>query len=447
MKDLGMRSYRVNISHAHFAPELKALVTEAKAFGIDILPVLTPDVDMEGDDSQSLYSKSYALAFTLASGLSEQVRVWELGNELENFAIIKACEIQDDGVQYNCSWGPAGGNGPLHYFTPRWVKVSSVLKGMIDGINAVDPTLRKAIGTAGWGHTGAFTRMLQDGIDWDITVWHHYEGNPEEALKVLANYGRPIWVTEFNNSQGSENGEQQQAQGLTRMMQHLRDQSQLYRVEAAHIYELLDEPYWAPSFEAVMGLVRVIKDGKGGWRLGPPKPAYQAVKQFIASAPKDPPARTAGTTPSKQIQPDIPRYAKGTTRCDVNQIDRSVTSFENQVAYSYCLLAGRLPSPAEQWHYVLALKAGSGVIDVLQKLLNSNELRTTVFPQNMSNGQFVIRLYQLLLDRNPDGQGFADYVAQLGRGSLTRQQLATTLLISPEFQNRQSMLFPPRQPQ
>ena len=48
--------------------------------------------------------------------------------------------------------GFAGGVGPLDYFGPRWEKVSAALDGLSRGIKSVDPTARRAIGTAGWGH-------------------------------------------------------------------------------------------------------------------------------------------------------------------------------------------------------------------------------------------------------------------------------------------------------
>ena len=44
-----------------------------------------------------LYSKSYSLAVSLASQFKDEIRVWELGNEMENYAIIKPCEMRDDG--------------------------------------------------------------------------------------------------------------------------------------------------------------------------------------------------------------------------------------------------------------------------------------------------------------------------------------------------------------
>ena len=153
----------------------------------------------------------------------------------------RPCEKRDDGTKYPCQWGPAGGVTALEYYGPRWAKVSAVLKGLSDGMTAADPTIRKAMGTAGWGHMGAFERMQRDGIQWDISVWHIYGEDPEWAFAKLAQFKRPIWVTEFDNPRGSQEDEQQQAAGISLMMSRLRALKDRYNVEAAYIYELMDE--------------------------------------------------------------------------------------------------------------------------------------------------------------------------------------------------------------
>jgi hypothetical protein len=169
--ELGMKSYRVNVPDATSKPILDELVAEGRARGIEILPVLTPgETDLDKDTVDELYEKAHRLAFTLGSWFKEDIRVWELGNEMENYAILQPCDMRDDGTQYPCEWGPAGGVTAGEYHGERWRKVSAVLKGLSDGIKEVDPDLRRAIGTAGWGHLGAFERMDQDGIEWDISV-------------------------------------------------------------------------------------------------------------------------------------------------------------------------------------------------------------------------------------------------------------------------------------
>jgi hypothetical protein len=461
VKDLGMRSYRVNISRATSAPALAELVRRAKARNIAILPVITPAFNLDRSTAQELYTAARNLAVTLVSQFKSDIRIWELGNELENYAIIKACEIQDDGVQYNCGWGPAGGTGVLHYYGPRWAKVSAVLKGLSEGTIAVDPTIRKAIGTAGWGHSGAFLRMLEDGIKWDISVWHHYEGDPEEALKFLARLGRPIWVTEFNHPRGSESGEDAQAQGLIQMMTYLRRYKHIYNVEAAHIYELMDEPYWAPSFEAVMGLVRMVKAGPRLWKPGEPKPAYDAVRKFIAAddrvqqafSPSEARPATQGAAPASPTTAPSAQMPTGTTavaappalpvprQCDLRSFDRSASTPENQVAYSYCLILGRPVDGAGNESYVAAVKHGQNILQVLEELLNSHEFDARYAAASLGNAGYVTLLYRLLLHREPDGSGFQSYLSQLDDGKLTRTALQKELISSSEFQQIQAILF------
>jgi hypothetical protein len=281
LRDIGLTSYRVNVRRIEDIPGLIELNKKAKARNIEILPTLTPALDLDKEEPLSLQKDAYAFAHTIVSRLNGDIKIWELGNELENYAIIKACEMQGDGSQYDCSWGPAGGVGELEYYPPRWDKVSAVLRGLSEGTKDADPFAQRAMGTAGWGHTGAFKRLQKDGVNWDISVWHMYGQDPEWAFKILAQFGKPIWVTEFNHPGGSSKDEQSQAAGLRKQMARLLELSKPYNVRAAHIYELLDETYWEPSEEARMGLVRLERNGTRGWKVGNQKLAYIAVKGFL----------------------------------------------------------------------------------------------------------------------------------------------------------------------
>ena len=163
----------------------------------------------------------------------------------------------------------------------------AVLRGLSDGIADKAPDAQRAIGTAGWGHVGFFDLLRDNGVAWDISVWHIYGENPEWAFKQLQAFGKPIWVTEFDHPSGSSNGgEDAQAQGLEAMIAQLRRLAPIYRVEASFVYELCDETYWAPSSEATMGLVHLDKADNGGWQVGAAKSAFQTVKQAIAKSPE-----------------------------------------------------------------------------------------------------------------------------------------------------------------
>ena len=442
LQALGMTSYRVNVGDERVAPRLAELVAEAKKRSIDILPVITPGFDLANGTTNDLYNKSFKLAVSLISKFKTDIRVWELGNEMENYAIIKPCEMQDDGVQYNCAWGPAGGVGPLEYYGPRWAKVSAVLKGLSDGTMAVDPTIRKAMGTAGWGHIGAFERMRQDGIQWDISVWHAYGQDPEWALKKIVEYGKPIWVTELNHPFGSKNdGEQGQARGLKHAMERLKALETTYKVEAAHIYELMDETYWAPDYEAFMGLVTLEKNSSGKWTPGRPKLAYEAVRAVIGKARG---ADVAGPVPMQkraaagppEARPPVPARA-----CDLARHARRGTRPAQQVAYSYCLILGRTADGRGLANWTRRLVEGMSVTDLLGGMIESNEFATSRSVAGISDPAFVTYIYRLLLGSNP-ASDHSSLVMRLQNGSLSRLDIAKSILRSGEFQRGHPILFP-----
>lgn len=417
LKDLGLKSYRVNVTGEDNADMLASLVDAGKARGIEILPVLTPQgIDLDKDSPEDLYGKTRKLAVALGTRFKDDIRVWELGNELENYAIIKPCEKRDDGTQYPCGWGPAGGVGALDYYGPRWVKVSAVLKGLSDGMIEVDPGIRKALGTAGWGHVGAFARMKQDGIAWDISVWHMYGEDPEWAFREMSGYGKPIWVTEFNNPNGSERSERLQAEGIKQAMTQLRALSEKYKVEAAHIYELFDETYWAPSFEAKMGLVRLTPASDGKWRAGEPKAAYKTVRDF-----------TRGPRP-----PIKPHW-----ECDPETTAAANSTPVRQASFVYCLILGHEGDSASVKQWAAALESGQAKLpDMITAMISSDEFETRYTTIGLTDREYIGFLYLLLLDRPADGYGLETYVVQLRAGSMTREAVAFGIVTSAEFQSR-----------
>lgn len=412
VKALGARSYRIDISSLDAADRLAGIIAEARPRGIAILPVLTPGVDLKATSEDKLYEETRALAKTLGTRFRDDIRVWELGNELESFAIIQPCETRDDGTVYPCEWGPAGGVGPLDYYGPRWKKVSAVLRGLADGMDAADPTIRTAMGTAGWGHVGAFERMRADGIDWDISVWHMYGDDPEWAFKRLADYNRPIWVTEFNHPGGSKESAAAQAEGLVRQMRLLRRLAERYPVEAAHIYELLDETYWAPSYEAFMGLVALAGSAAEGWRLGDPKPAYAAARSEILTPGGDAPA------------------------CDLAAIRRIGDAAFRMASLGYCLVLDRTVDRAEADGWVRALADGLSPADFLAGMFGSEEFRQKNAVSGMADDAYIDMLYRRLLGRPADGAGLQDYLGQLQAGTATRETIARAIAGSGEFAAR-----------
>lgn len=421
VRELGMKSYRVDVSELSQTEALRRLIDLATARGITILPVLTPGLDLDHEAPEALQHKSYDFAFALVAGFKGQIPVWELSNEIENYAIVKPCEMLDNGTQYNCSWGPAGGNSALDYFGPRWSKVSAVLKGLSEGAHAADPDVRRAIGSAGWGHVGMFERLKADGIDWDISVWHVYGQDPEWAFKLLAQYGRPIWVTEFNNPSGSAQGEEQQARGLRRTMARLSELGARYHVEAAQIYELLDEAYWGESFEAHMGLVGLERTEAGGWRAGKRKPAFGAVEE--------------------QIRESSSHAVSAARNCSLYDLNPSVPDARAVVSYAYCLVLDRTPDGGGLESYAQRLESDMTVRQLLLELLNSDEFVRLRKAADLSAADYAALLCRVLLDREPRE---ADLKGLLPATSSPtwRAQLQSELLASPEFRRLHPDLFP-----
>jgi hypothetical protein len=423
VNDLGLKSYRVNVTSEDNADILARLVDAAKVRGIDILPVITPAaINLENDSPDELYEKTRKLAVALGTRFKDDIRVWELGNEMENYAIIQPCEERDDGTQYPCEWGPAGGVGALDYYGPRWAKVSAVLKGLSDGMTEADPDIRKAIGTAGWGHTGAFARMKQDDIAWDISVWHMYGEDPEWAFKEISTYGKPIWVTEFNNPYGSQRSERQQAAGILQAMTRLRELKDKYRVEAGHIYELFDEPYWAPSFEAHMGLVRLVPNpaSEGTWLVGEPKPAYETVRDF-----------TRGPRPQPKPHRD----------CDTETTAADKAMAVRQASFAFCLILGREGDAASLEQWASAMESGeTKLTDMIIELKRSADFESRYATIGLTDRAYITFLYLLLLDRPADNHGLEVYARQLRAGTMTREAVAFGIIDSAEFRSRHAAI-------
>ncbi|WP_311029685.1 DUF4214 domain-containing protein [Mesorhizobium koreense] len=420
LADLGMKSYRVNISGMDKADELAAVVAEGKKHGIAVLPVITPG-GLDSDDPKVLYQRAFDLAVGLISRFKGDIRIWELGNEPENPTLIKPCEMRDDGTQYPCNWGTASGRDVLDYYGPRWKQASAILKGLSDGAISVDPTILKAMGTAGWGHIGAFERMKNDGIRWDISVWHIYGQDPEWAFKRLAEYGHPIWITEFNNPYGSQRGDEEQAKGLKSMMARLKELAPTYKVQAAFVYELMDEPYWAPDYEAYMGLVRVVPKPEDGWMTGEPKPAYAAARALIRGEERSIPA----------VQCRLDNAGRGDDPIDMRR-----------VRYTYCMVLGTQPDAAELAEWSGRLEGGKAKItDLIEAMFRTNAFYDRYSSFGMPDRTYVSFLYKLLLNRVADNDGRNSYMKQLASGTMTRKDVAVGLATSSEFRSKHPGLF------
>jgi len=157
---------------------------------------------------------------------------WEAGNEMEFLAIRPGTT----------------GESPGDYDTGRYNVVRSAISGMIDGINSADPNAQVAVGIAGI-HFGFLERLAADGVRWDITSEHYfaYPGATDTAMGAdqlfarLADFGRPIVMTEFNQQQGSYWVPSEQTATLLTMMDAIEALAPKYNIIGAYVYELLDQ--------------------------------------------------------------------------------------------------------------------------------------------------------------------------------------------------------------
>ncbi len=438
--DLGMRSYRVDVPGTAVLGKLKHLHGLARARGIELLPVITPPFDLDAEAPEVLERKAHDLALALVAPFKGEIRVWELGNELENYAILEPCEKRDDGVTYDCSYGPAGGVSPLDYHGGRWAKVSAVLTGLASGARAADPDVVRAVGTAGWGHTGAFARMRQDAIPWEISVWHMYGGDPEWALKELAQYERPIWITEINAPFGSQKGEDTQVRELAKSVERLRQLRQRYGVQAAHVYELLDEPYWGTNYEAHMGLVRVEKSG-ASWALGEKKPVYAALKSMIGAAGGVSGAPSA-TLAAEASEPSEPPLLKVQRTCSLDAARRAADHRpETVVRYVFCLVLGRDADGAGSETYASQMPAHLTAEQLVLVLLNSEEFAARNKTADMSNREFALGLHRLLFGSEMTEGAGPGALSAIDAANASRADYVSALVASEEFRTAHPVLY------
>ncbi|MEZ5856454.1 MAG: hypothetical protein R3D67_17530 [Hyphomicrobiaceae bacterium] len=452
--DLGLTSYRVDVTNVNQSDRLGQLIEKGQHLGIDILPVLIPPGSLDKDAPEALYKSAYDFAVHFVTRFKDSVKVWELGNELENYAMLQPCEIQDDGRQYNCSWGTASGVGKLEYHGGRWRKVSSVLKGLSEGTMSVTPDAIKAMGTAGWGHVGAFERMRDDGIKWDISVWHNYDGKHEWGLERVAKFGKPIWITEFNFSGGSQKGDVRQATGIATSAYEIHRLSQRYNVTGAHIYELLDETYWAPNYEAYMGLVYLEKAKGKSWRAAGPKPAYCSIRTMLRngyrmragrsiigkgdSTKAAPQQRTSSTPLSDKT---VPKRS-----CDLCAFEARNVTLEEAISYTYCLALGHPHDGGGLIAWSRDVRSGKVKFENIRKTMVGLNLQRIKASTSLGDSAYVAYLRRLLLDSEPEGLEHWWLVRDLERGKINREQVIDRILASDRFRWMHPTLFHVKDP-
>jgi hypothetical protein len=274
LNELGATMYRQDVSNAEGARTVASLAKVARARCVEILPVLTPDVQRNQDEAAA-YADGYSLGRTAAMNLRGLVTYYEVGNELE-------IEVLHDG---------ASGDDPRDYDNTKFMKARGSILGMIAGIKELDPSAKIVFCALGWLHYG-FSDMLFEGSQpdgtrghpmakWDVTAWHWYSdmGSITAAglsrinvLEYLSKtYHKPIWITEFGvrpDYGGDDPGTY--LTGKEALAGYVAN-AQAYGIQSVVLYELYDDLKFGGD-----GNYGLIKDD-GTTR----KPSFEAIRKFI----------------------------------------------------------------------------------------------------------------------------------------------------------------------
>ncbi|SAL34033.1 glycosyl hydrolase [Caballeronia concitans] len=277
--DLGVTSYRCDIADGGMATTLaNALKGPFANSGVSILPVFNPlSAHWDPHSSEAdAYSLGYDLAVRCTRPLKGLVKYIECGNELD-----VDLKIAGDGSS-TADWDPAS-----------WPSFRGVLRGMIDGVRAIDPTIQCGV-NVGIPMAYRALQMLWNGIApdgtaqgvsgaaslrWDFTTYHWYKSSGDiqcggrnnacvDVLQVLKDsFNVPIWLTEWGWS-GANDTPQSAAAYTAKALAQYRAIKDRYNIQSIMMYAVIDADY---------GLIQADGVTKN--------PAYAVFKNFVAANP------------------------------------------------------------------------------------------------------------------------------------------------------------------
>ena len=279
IKSLGMSYYRIDVGtdfSGTISNEAKflELATAFQANNLKILPMLYPHGYELCNDATTAYNAGKKMASGFALKYGKYFDHYEIANEME-LKLLKKRMLD--------------GKDTSDYDHAKSVIICNFLKGMNDGVKASDPTAKTIIDMC-QTHSGFIKLLKAYNVNFDIIGQHWYSNamyaqsidyqNTVKDLLAVYNYKKPIWITEFNQFQGSINDRQDTQELIIKDFISNCRKNKL--IQAFFIYELLDEPDLnmnkERSFEKEYGIVKLDNQN------GPPK--YKKIARTLLSPHK-----------------------------------------------------------------------------------------------------------------------------------------------------------------
>jgi hypothetical protein len=274
LNDLKVNSYRFDVlldpqGYAKKEGQFIELLSRLKNNNIATLLVLMQS-GLKGLDPEETYQTSYNQGKNFANKYGESISVVEISNEADNKILLP---------------GNLTGLKAADYDMVKAQKVIAGIKGFIDGLKSVNPSIKVSISVS-YLHF-YYLQLLQDNdVNYDIIGCHWYSnmGDITNArapvgnvlLRVSQQFKKPIWITEFNYGKGSLRVTyQKQKEYLYNTILQIMSQG---IITGFFIYELYDQPELRQRYplETSYGLIQ--KDSIGHMTE---KDAYMGYKQAI----------------------------------------------------------------------------------------------------------------------------------------------------------------------
>ncbi|MGF6779619.1 hypothetical protein P3T21_004848 [Paraburkholderia sp. GAS334] len=279
LQDLGVTNYRADVADAGMAQTVaNALKGAFAGTGISILPCINVWNTYNQHASESdAYNLGHQLAVSIATPLKGLVKYIECGNELDSNGLIHG-----------------GGNLATDYDPAIWPAFRGVLRGLIDGVKSVDPTIQCGV-NVGVPLAYEALQMLWNGVQpngtstgqsgatplrWDVTMFHWYESSGDirragsqgltDVLQILRDsFSLPIWLTEWGYQLSDDAATQ--ATYVTTTLNEYYTMRSTYNLQSVMMYQLFDTGTDTYGLLAADGTTR--------------KACYASFKNFVAANP------------------------------------------------------------------------------------------------------------------------------------------------------------------